>query len=561
LPVSLFAASSRLIVARMLWAGGGPWLGRGVASGSMALWGLHALSYPFLANVPSAAPWGFAVSALLGLTTALGAVMATFERAREEADASEARMRSVFERASDGIATLDGEGRVVTANPALARMLGLDVPSDLEGQLLEHLTRRGRSFADTTSGGVETWQRRDGETVRVSVSLSRVASGDRVDRVDLFVRDVTREARLQAELEEVRRLEALGRLAGGVAHDFNNLLQVLSGSIEVAARTELAERRREHLAIALDASTRGADLTRQLLAVGRRQTVETRYVDLADVVRGLGEWVGRLLGDDVTLAIEVEGDSHGVSADRGQLEQILVNLVTNARDAMPGGGRVEVRLRGDGDDVELSVTDRGTGMDEATRARIFEPFFTTKEGGRGTGLGLATVHGIATQHGWSLDVETEPGAGTRFALRIPRVAPDVARAEVRSTPPPARARGRVLLVDDDAAVRDVSAALLRDAGYDVRALAPDALDAERELPVDVLVTDVSMRATSGPEVARRARIVAPGLPVVFVSGYAADARLPLDARTAFVPKPFRAAELVAVIETVRTPPEAADADH
>jgi PAS domain S-box-containing protein len=563
LPVCIFITIARLLVARMLWAAGGPWLGRGVATLAMALWGLHALSYPFLANVPSAAPWGFALSALLGLMTGLGVVIAYFERAREEADASEARLRSVFESASDGIATLDYEGRVVTANPALARLLGFDDPRELESAKLGELVQRDRSFTDTTVSGVETWQRRDSETRLVSVSISKARTGDRLDRVDVFVRDVTRETRMKLELEETRRIEALGRLAGGVAHDFNNLLQVIGSVLEIASRPGDPERYRQHLALAREASTRGAELTRQLLAVGRRQTVEARDVDLAQVVRDFAPWVGRLLGDVVELELELEPGAHVVSADRGQLEQILVNLVTNARDAMPGGGRVRVLLRaGDRARVLLEVRDEGMGMDEAVRARIFEPFFTTKERGQGTGLGLATVHGIAAQHGWAIEVDSRPGRGTSFTIAIPRssraghaLAPPTEHTKVRAR------GGRVVLIDDDALLRRVSTELLRDAGYDVRAIAPAEVSArEVASACDVLVTDVQMPGTSGPELVRRARSVQPGLGVVFVSGYAADEKLALDARTAFVAKPFRGSELIAAIENVRARSTLASAD-
>jgi PAS domain S-box-containing protein len=553
LPVSLFAAGMRLVVARMLWAAGGPWLGRGVAAFAMGLWGLHALSYPFLANVPSAAPWGFALSALLGLITALGVVMTYFDRSRAEADSSEARLRSLFEGASDGIATLDDRGHVLTANLALARLLGFREPSEIEGRELGALVAREHAFSDATRRGVETWHCPDGKTRLVSVSLSKVRTGGHLDRIDVFVRDVTQETRLEAELEQRRRLEALGRLAGGVAHDFNNLLQVISGAAELAMRPGDAEQRAQHLDIALEASARGAELTRQLLAFGRRQTVVPRPIDLAAVVREFSEWVGRLLGDHVLLDLDLAPGAHVISADRGQLEQILVNLVTNARDAMPDGGRVRIGVRRDDGGVCLEVEDEGTGMDDATRAHIFEPFFTTKERGRGTGLGLATVHGVATQHGWALSVETEPARGTCFAIRFPSAAEDVAPV----SPPPEREvvprAGRVLVVDDDAEIRRLLATILSDAGYETRALTPgpEAIACARTPGWDVLITDVEMPGTSGPELARSAREALPELGVVLMSGREAEGGVSLDARSVFLAKPFRSDDLVRAVEGAR----------
>ncbi len=545
LPVSIFTAAMRGLVAFMLWRAGGPWLGRSVATFSMGLWSLHALSYPFLANVPSAAPWGFAISASLGLLTAVGVVMAYFERAREAADASEAGLRAVFEGASDGIATLDGHGRVLTANPALARLLGYDDPSELEGESLAALVGRERGdFTAPPSGAVESWRRKDGDVRLVATSVSGTRSGD---RVDVFVRDVTERTRLQQALEETRRLEALGRLAGGVAHDFNNLLQIISASLEIAMRPAHDARGTEHVAIALDAAARGAQLTRQLLTFGRKQVAPPRHVDVAGVARELGGWVPRLLGDHVTLELDVPVLPLVVSADRVQLEQMLLNLVTNARDAMPKGGRVLVSVQMRGERVVIEVNDQGVGMDEDTRTRIFEPFFTTKE--RGTGLGLATVHGIAAQHGWELTVASAPGEGSTFRVEIPLAAGATESVEQPLDVPDETSRARVVLVEDDETLRSLFTSLLGEAGYDVRSLTPGEAGGGLET-CDVLVTDVQLAGASGPELAARARERDPRVGVVFVSGYAPESLGSLDPRTAFLPKPFRADELCAAVERV-----------
>lgn len=545
LPISAFVAAVRAVTARMLWIGDGSWLGRRVATFAMSLWAVHALSYPFLATVPPAAEWGFAVSASLGLLTALGVLMAYFERARDEADANEAGLRAIFDGASDGIATLDREGRIVMANPALVRMLGFDDASELEGQHLSSLV--GRDDGEKLSSGkLESWRRKDGERRLVSTSVSGTRTGD---RIDVFVRDVTEQTRLEGAIEQARRLEALGRLAGGVAHDFNNLLQVISASIEIEMRRRGEPI--EHLEIALGAARRGAELAKQLLAFGRGQRAAPRRIDLTLVVRELGQWVTRLLGDHLSLELETPDRPLVVRADRGQVEQILVNLVTNARDAMPEGGRIRLGVRADGDRAVLEVEDDGAGMDEATRARIFEPFFTKKAGG--TGLGLATVHGICAQHGWDLSVRSAPGEGTTFRLVLPAAPTDEPEsAEQTLDPAIAPSGARVMLADDDAEVRRLFAEMLGEAGYVVRALAPSELAQASFEDCDVLVTDVQMAGSSGPELARRARADRPDIGIVFVSGYTAKDVGPLDARTTFVAKPCTADELMLAIERVRS---------
>lgn len=357
-------------------------------------------------------------------------------------------------------------------------------------------------------------------------------------------------AALERALAEGHRLEALGRLAGGIAHDFNNLLQVVAGALEVAQREQTpSDRKDRYLKLALDATTRGADLTRQLLAFGQRQAWQPRALDLSRVLDELGEWLPRLLGDHVTLELRAERQLP-VFADRGQIEQVLLNLVTNARDAMPDGGTVRVTARPRGDEVVLAVHDEGVGMDEETRARIFEPFFTTKERGKGTGLGLASVHGIAAQQGWTLSVESAPGEGTTFEVRMPLIEDEPVSGEV-ALPDADPSAARVLLVDDDVEVRRVLAALLEDAGYHVVATGPDdALTALEAGAWDVLVTDQQMPEISGVELVRAARRLRPDASVVLVSGDDATTEEP-DIRR--VSKPCRASELVSAIEHVLPP--------
>ncbi|RZO52304.1 MAG: response regulator [Sandaracinaceae bacterium] len=354
---------------------------------------------------------------------------------------------------------------------------------------------------------------------------------------------------LERALAEGHRLEALGRLAGGIAHDFNNLLQVVAGALEVAQRERTPpDRKDRYLKLALDATTRGADLTRQLLAFGQRHAWQPRALDLSRVIGEVGEWLPRLLGDHVTLELRAERQLP-VFADRGQIEQVVLNLVTNARDAMPEGGTVEVSAEARGRVVVLSVHDQGVGMSEETRARIFEPFFTTKERGKGTGLGLASVHGIAAQQGWELRVESAPGAGTTFEVRMPLIEDEPVSAEYELPNIDASA-ARILLVDDDPQVRNVLAAMLEDVGYDVTPAGPEtALAVVEGGDWDVLVTDQQMPGLSGVELARAARQLRSDALIVFVSGDDASSEEPDIHR---VGKPCRASELVTAIEHVRT---------
>ena len=371
-------------------------------------------------------------------------------------------------------------------------------------------------------------------------------------------------------LRDARRLEAVGRLAGGIAHDFNNLLTVLLANIgELLDDRRLDTRTKASLSEMEEAASRGAELVRQLLAFGRQQRTSPETLDLNLALGSMQSWLGCLLGETLTLEVVLPPDPVFVSIDPSQMEQVIVNLVTNARDAVAGGGKISVETRevelGEADDLPrgryamLSVTDTGAGMDLETRQRIFEPFFSTKDVGKGTGLGLATVHGIVEHAGGRIRVSSEPGRGSCFRVYLPLVAtPEAAErapaySDFRETLP-ARRGVNILVVEDQPAIRAVAERILRRAGHHVLTAesAEDALkvSAEHDGPIDVLLTDVVMTGMNGPALAARLSPLRPEMQTLFMSGYSGDHALALDypeGGAAFLAKPFTPAELIAAV--------------
>jgi PAS domain S-box-containing protein len=384
--------------------------------------------------------------------------------------------------------------------------------------------------------------------------------------------DVTEQRALEEQLSKSQRLDAVGALAAGVAHDFNNLLGIIVGYAQ-CAQADLPEDSpvREDLAEVVSAGLRGASLTRRLLTFASRENVQPVVHQPGDVIRDMGKMLGRLIAEDISLSFSVESDAGAVFADPGQVEQILMNLVINARDAMPKGGELSVTVKptevGEGRAptgvvpgpfVEISVTDTGVGMDEPTKAHMFEAFFTTKSAGRGTGLGLSTVQRIVRQCGGFLEVESRPGEGTRVAFLLPRVSDAPAAGDV-SRPPAAHSAGRagtVLLVEDDAALRSFAERSLTRGGYRVLVASggEEALRLVRDgAKPDVLLTDVVMPGMGGVEVYRAVRDLLGDVPVLFMSGYVGDsqARHEMLADPGhFLAKPFAAEDLLAKISQV-----------
>ncbi|WP_025324234.1 GAF domain-containing protein [Deferrisoma camini] len=391
--------------------------------------------------------------------------------------------------------------------------------------------------------------------LRWVLDVGRAVEGSAGRRLEGILFDVTERRALEAQLTYSQRMEALGRLAGGVAHDFNNLLTAVSGYAEMVGRRVRGDGKGERAAREiLKAVDRAAELTRQLLTFSRRQKVEPRVLRLNEALRDLTGMLERLLGEDVRLHLELGSGVGTVRADPGQLEQVVLNLVVNARDAMPRGGDLWVRtLRGvDGGRpvAVIEVEDTGTGIDPGVVEHIFEPFFTTKGEEKGTGLGLATVYGIVSQAGGRIDVVSRPGEGSLFRVLWPSADAPAAESPAEAPETVTAGAGRtVALVEDDPAVRDLAAECLRDLGYRVLAFASGE-EAEKglagETRLDLLVTDVVMPGMRGPELLARLRERWPGLPAVLVSGHAGDQVDDLEMEgTLFLHKPFRLADLEA----------------
>ncbi|WP_053227897.1 PAS domain S-box protein [Solirubrobacter soli] len=487
---------------------------------------------------------------------------------------SEQRLRAMFNSTRVGIVARDGDGRVVECNRAYAAMLGYQ-PDELIGsdyaelsdpaEFEAHRRRYRESFAagDQDLEFEHTYVRRDGSMLhaRVTASLVRDIEGRPLYSLAL-VEDVSERHRLEQQLVQSQKMEAVGRLAGGIAHDFNNVLTAILGFSDVVATTIGAEHPAQTATAEIRvAAERANALTRQLLTFSRHQVLEREAIEPNEVIEGLAPMLHRLLGDDVSLELALEPTAGTVVANRGQLEQVIVNLAVNARDAMPGGGRLTIatasidadsaRARLDlepGPLVVIAVTDTGHGMDAATQQRIFEPFFTTKPIGAGSGLGLAVAYGIVTQNDGALSVYSEPGHGSTFRIHLPRSAPTGAAA-----PPDRDAAVRqadeggsetILIAEDDRAIRTLIQLVLEEDGYTVLSAATpaDALELAQRHPVaiDLIVTDMIMPGMSGPELAERIREHRPAIGVLFTSGYsnAELVRRGLPHDVPFIEKPF-----------------------
>jgi PAS domain S-box-containing protein len=403
--------------------------------------------------------------------------------------------------------------------------------------------------------------KKGGANITVEVFWRAVQIAGRRYRLSV-IRDITAQQELEERFRQSQKMEAVGRLAGGVAHDFNNLLTVIFGYSDVLLQRLKPGPLHEAMQEIRRASERAAALTRQLLAFSRKQTLVPEVLDMGDVVSGMSTMVERLIGEDVKVSVVVSPGLGRVKADRGQLEQVVMNLAVNARDAMPKGGSLTFELQNvelddtytathaevePGPYVLLAISDTGTGMDAETQKRIFEPFFTTKEAGKGTGLGLSTVHGIVLQSGGSIDVYSEPGRGATFKVYLPRFAGDAAVRRPVSGVHPALPTGSetVLVVEDEAAIRQLTKLILQKAGYTVL-LAESPVAAERIAgshrgPIHLLLTDVVMPGMRGPELTERLLRLRPDLRVLYMSGYTDDAIAHhgfLDAGTEFLQKPF-----------------------
>jgi PAS domain S-box-containing protein len=493
--------------------------------------------------------WGAAETD--ALRTAASLIAAAIKRERSEAvlREHEQKLRAVFETALDAIFITDDERRYVDVNPAGCDFLGV-ARRDVIGKRIEDFLPPERR------GGIEQqWrrflqgpsQREEWETMRADGTVRLAEASTHPHFLPglhiAFLRDVTDRKQLEAELLSAQKLESLGRLAGGVAHDFNNLLTGITGyaSLLLERANGDGELRRDLTEIKR-AGERAAELTKQLLAFGRRQVLKSRPLDLNAVLADTGLLLRRLLGEHVELEILPAPGLGTVRADPGQLEQVIVNLAVNARDAMPDGGLLTISTRNAESHVELVVTDTGVGMDEETRAQVFEPFFTTRE--LGVGLGLASVHGIVHQSGGEVTVESAPGVGSTFVVRLPRVAESAEAALPAAEPEAAPGTETILLVEDEDVVRELARRVLERQGYTVLTCANgseavELADADGRR-IDLLLTDVVMPGLRGYEVAQRVSASRPDIKVLYMSGYAEDALVGRAqiAGNALIEKPF-----------------------
>jgi two-component system cell cycle sensor histidine kinase/response regulator CckA len=508
----------------------------------------------------------------------------------ESADEVGGRYRRLIESANDGILVIDAAGTTTLANEAAARMVGVSLERIVGNSAAEVLfrlvpeqeretfDRRFSHRADAPTRYELHIVRPDGTDAILGVSRAPYFNADgSFDSSITLLSDLTEQrraeaarTRLEAELRQSQKLEAVGRLAGGLAHDFNNMLTVINGCTQFLLQDlHVDDPRREDAEQIQAEVARAASLTRQLLAFSRSQAVNRETLPLNDVVADMERLLGRLIGADVELSVLMDAEPGLVEGDRGQLEQVIVNLVVNARDAMPQGGKLvlqtaDVTVRDatvdpelvldSGDYVMLTVRDTGVGMNAETRSRIFEPFFTTKDVNRGTGLGLSVVFGIVEQSGGRISVYSEEGRGTTFKVYFPASAERSSRSQVMDpATPSATGTERILLIEDDDALRRLVARTLRSGGYAV-VEAASAADGRRVLAEDpeqpdLVLSDVIMPGVSGVDLVSELVLERPELPFVLMSGLAdaaVIAHLRSTGRVSYIEKPFTSNDLLSI---------------
>jgi two-component system cell cycle sensor histidine kinase/response regulator CckA len=488
---------------------------------------------------------------------------------------SEYSYRSLIEEAPYAICRSTFRGELLLVNRAMTEMLGYEAPFGSE------LLLRDLPFVFSPAGsfdafqkalllhgshpGTETaWIRRDGQSIQVWVSgrIVRNAAGQ-ISHLDIFAENITEKKRLEAELGQAKRMQALGQLAGGVAHDFNNLLTVISGYAEMLLSGPLGTQARKPLAAIKEAAEKAAALTKQMLAFSRRQVLHSQTVNLNDVLSNLSGILTRLIKENVELTLIQGKDLWSVNADPNEIERVILNLAVNAQDAMPRGGRLTIETANvgpderpalkmdkfkDGDYVQIIVRDTGIGMDSDTQARAFEPFFTTKQPSGGTGLGLSVVYGVVRQSGGCIRLESEPGVGTTFRIYLPRVDPQATPANELAARPWVLPRGSetILFAEDDPAVRRLLGPFLESLGYRVLTVS-DGEDAIRvsqshRAEIHLLLSDLIMPKVDGRELAARLKSAdRANMKVLFISGYAGHTVAVEDLRlhgACFLQKPF-----------------------
>jgi PAS domain S-box-containing protein len=491
---------------------------------------------------------------------------------RRKAEQNRDLLASIVETSDDAIIGVALDGTILSWNRGAGRMYKYEA-EEIQGRTLpvlfapETLDRLREALITVVQGqNVEQYETRgktrDGAFLEVAVTLSPIRDPAGVlTGASAIMRDITEQKCLQREFFAAQKMEAIGRLAAGVAHDFNNLLTVVTGYCGMLlAPLKEHDPLHEEISEINKAAERAASLTRQLLAFSRKQVLRPRVLDLNSIVAEMDRMLRRLIGEDVDLVTVLDPHLGSVSADPGQIEQVIMNLAVNSRDAMPQGGKLIIETANmdlaeavtrrhmkiaPGSYVTLAVTDTGTGMDAETQARVFDPFFTTKAQGEGTGLGLSTVYGIVTQSGGTVQLYSEPGHGSTFKVHLPRVQKAHAHADAPCSVAPSGGSEKILVVEDEDAVRSLICSILQRQGYTVLRAKNGGealLACERHSgTIDLMITDVIMPSMSGDDLAARLNTVRPEMKVIFMSGYTDSAIVHhgvLANGTAFLEKPF-----------------------
>src|SRR5229473_2197347 len=523
---------------------------------------------------------------------------AALRAAQEGLRRSEINFRSLVTNAPYGICRCDSAGQLLDANPALLAILGYSSLQELTGKHLGALYADAQQWFELAdhlraaapfNGLIVEWMRRDHTAIVARVSGRAVSSRNREKTFELFAEDVTERRALEQQLRQSQKMEAIGRLAGGIAHDFNNLLMVISGYSEfLLDRLGPDPALRAPAQEIAGAAVRATSLTRQLLAFSRKQMLAPKILDLNGVVTENLKMLTRVIGEDIDLVMVPASGLGAVRADAGQIEQVIMNLAVNARDAMPSGGKLTIETSNvsidedqarfhpplaPGNYVLLAISDTGAGMDSETQSRIFEPFFTTK-GPKGTGLGLSTVYGIVKQSGGYIWVYSEQGKGTTFKVYLPRVA-ELVQAQVAAPKESVVAEPgteTILLVEDEANLRYLARQFLEKQGYRVIDAADGAVAVQiavaHEGVIHLLLTDVIMPGMNGRELAQRISEIRPNVKVLYMSGYTENVigrNGTLDAGVRLLQKPFTLRDLKSkvreVLDSTPFPPEVAMSVH
>jgi PAS domain S-box-containing protein len=529
-----------------------------------------------------------------GVTACIGHDISARKAAEQAREAAESKYRKLIEQvaAISYIAELGVKGKWYYVSPQVEAITGFTPDEWLANseEWMRHIPVEDHPVVEEAEAASLRGQRfqaeyriirKDGATVWVNDTAVVVPGSDSHPVMEGIIVDITDRKRLETQLQQSRRMEAVGRLAGGIAHDFNNLLTVIKGYTElVLQRPELQNDIRSDVMQVENASERATVLVRQLLAFGRRQVLQPKLIDLNAIVLGLDKLLGRLLGEHIEKITRCAADIGAVRADPAQIEQVFMNLVVNARDAMPDGGRLTVETMNveldssfvrehvtvnAGSYVMLAVSDTGIGMTQETTVHIFEPFYTTKEGGRGTGLGLSTVYGIVKQSGGYIWVYSEPGHGTTFKVYLPRIdeKPDE-KPELATIPVSRKGTETVLLVEDEEPVRSLVSMILSGKGYHVLAAQSwheaEHFSVNHPGEIHLLLTDIIMPGLSGPDLARRVTARHPHTRVLFMSGYTDNVLGKggvIEEGVAFLQKPFTPATLTQKVREVLDAPVAA----